>query len=504
MNRIAEEDKPCQGEEPSYLEPDLFPYNTPTEFTFRPRKVSKKFRAILLDTYPTINPWTEFGQFALRLLGYLLFPCMMHKETSRIVVSCQVVAALVGVPYNGRFNAGKRLKEFELLVFPLNIHESRYTRGEARTVSVFWPTIIYRAREQELRTLHVSQRPLVYLDTGLAVTERTRRRERQEFQALADARKRFLAPEDHPGYQLVQCLNAQSQRTIRILLHRNSDDLISAAHAMPIRTKREQERKIWSLSRIQDLLECSEMFYKSSAKTVRLSAVDTTIHQLPRELRKIALHGSYSIDLKSAQLALAAKYWDIPALTEALIKADETGASYWVEMLKYLGLSAECKSALKTTTYALVFGRVKGNLVRHLAADLPMAREEGLAVAKRFVAHPLIAAILVARDKKMAEIQEAAGVLDAFGKWIEAHTLVEVRSAMAQQLQSYELKLMQTVLPILETEKRLHVVSWLHDGLTVYCADPMEAKRQVSRLEKKINLAANQLGVVTRVEVELQ
>ena len=59
------------------------------------------------------------------------------------------------------------------------------------------------------------------------------------------------------------------------------------------------------------------------------------------------------------------------------------------------------------------------------------------------------------------------------------------------------------VLPILESEQRLHVCSWLHDGLTVFCADPHEAPRQLKRLEQAIVEEAALMQVYTKLEIEL-
>jgi len=72
------------------------------------------------------------------------------------------------------------------------------------------------------------------------------------------------------------------------------------------------------------------------------------------------------------------------------------------------------------------------------------------------------------------------------------------QSVKMSQSVGHELKLISAILPILESEKRLHVCSWLHDGLSVYCADPVEAPRQLKRLEQAIVEEAARMQVYSK------
>ena len=101
----------------------------------------------------------------------------------------------------------------------------------------------------------------------------------------------------------------------------------------------------------------------------------------------------------------------------------------------------------------------------------------------------------------MNEVISQGGLEDAFGKFIQVTNREEARSAMALQLQSYEFKLISPILPILESEKRLHVCSWLHDGLSVYCGDLSEVSRQLKRLERAIVEEAELMQVFTKLEM---
>ena len=51
-----------------------------------PAEGQPAFRDLLLSLFPTASPATEFGQFALRLLGYLLFPTFHDKRQATLIV----------------------------------------------------------------------------------------------------------------------------------------------------------------------------------------------------------------------------------------------------------------------------------------------------------------------------------------------------------------------------------------------------------------------------------
>ena len=272
----------------------------------------------------------------------------------------------------------------------------------------------------------------VYMDTGKSVTVRSSREENRWYGDLANDRKAFLPPSDYPAYPLIKLLNNQSQKAIRSIFNRNIDALIEAALNMPVSTNREEEQRLRSLTLIGRLIDYSQMYYKTSEKTVRVSAVDTTIHLLPREFRKIALTGCHSLDLKSAQLALAARYWEIPALTDFLKDALRSDTSCWDEILTHLKLSPVGKGAIKRATYSMLFGKSLDNLLSALKKEL--RRDEALSAkqvgeaAKGFFKHPLVAAILESRALKMKEVLSQGGLENAFGKFMSVSSQKQASS----------------------------------------------------------------------------
>ena len=272
----------------------------------------------------------------------------------------------------------------------------------------------------------------VYRDTGKSVTARLFQEEKRRYRDLANDHKAFLPPSDCHAYPLIKLLHTQSQKVIRSVFDENKDALDKAAHNMPVSTNREKDQRSCIITLIGRLMVHSQMYYKTSEKPVRVSAVDTTIHLLPREFRKIALTGCHSPDLKSAQLALAARYWEIPALTDFLKDALRSDTSCWDEILTHLKLSPVGKGAIKRATYSMLFGKSLDNLLSALKKEL--RRDEALSAkqvgeaAKGFFKHPLVAAILESRALKMKEVLSQGGLENAFGKFMSVSSQKQASS----------------------------------------------------------------------------
>jgi hypothetical protein len=79
---------------------------------------------------------------------------------------------------------------------------------------------------------------------------------------------------------------------------------------------------------------------------------------LPRELRQIALSGVVWIDLRAAQLAIAARLWDLPEIAGYL----GTNQSVWQSFYCHLEVDADAKPVLKRALYACVYGMRIANL----------------------------------------------------------------------------------------------------------------------------------------------
>jgi hypothetical protein len=107
------------------------------------------------------------------------------------------------------------------------------------------------------------------------------------------------------------------------------------------------------------------------------------------------------------------------------------------------------------------------------------------------------------------------GVYDAFDPWL---TLSEtkrwnkengkydhatnVRSIMAAVMQSYELRIMMAILPVLKAEKQVYLLYWLHDGVCLHFGNSSKKAQKIRRLQKAVRTEARQLNVAMELEVE--
>ncbi|MGI6294468.1 MAG: hypothetical protein ACOX3G_00080 [Armatimonadota bacterium] len=108
---------------------------------------------------------------------------------------------------------------------------------------------------------------------------------------------------------------------------------------------------------------------------------------------------------------------------------------------------------------------------------------------------------MLAKGKE--NLARSEGNYDAYGDWCENYKngkyyAESTESALAQ---SYEQKLMHAMLPILEADPRLIVLSYLRDGLTIYFSDAAEQEAQIRRIKQSVKQCAEELNIPTELEV---
>lgn len=470
-----------------------------SKFVPFPRAVSKAFRELVLTRYPALRGGTPRARAYRAITEYALFNNHVNRGgTGEIVLPFCTVARLVGAnPRSRGFSAGRWIEDFSADVFPLHARTYRYTTGEARIIAPEVAPEILKAQELELAEDLGPDYKRVYFVDGARVTQRRRREEAREYvrqlRELVD-----VGDSRHPARDLLHFLNAQPPDTLEKFLRLNWADLRRAALNMPEGTDQERARRDAALRVLLGVADHRVMLYGTSSKTIRLHALGNNLHLLPRELRKLALRGAIQLDLRACQLAVVAKLWDIPVLQAFLAQ----GKSIWKELLTYTGLGEEFKPILKRSIYSILFGMGRRRLRQQL--DQGADGDPGVGPGKRraFFRHPLIVAVMRARTTVQKRVHGAGGTEDAFGRWISTDEF-NLPSVLAQQVQSYEVRLMLAMLPVLKAEKDIRVISWLHDGVAVQVLDPAERERKVRRLCDAVREAAEAYGFHTELEVEM-
>ena len=434
-------------------------------------------------------------------MQYVLFSTFMDEETGRLILPYQTVATLVNVnAHSHGFSASKWLDTFSVEVMPLDVSQYAYAEGQARTITPqIAPDILDALRAERTRDDDGGK---VWFDTGIPVSRRNLKANRDEYEQYLLSLSLDINS-CHPAHPLIQYLLRQPQDTLQKVLNQNWPLVKEAVYALPMDSPRQQKTRLWC-ERVADNLETfRHIYYTDSLKTPRIFAAGANIHQLPRALRRLAFAGETECDLRACQLAVVARLWDIPELQEFL----DSGESIWSELLAWVGMPPTCKPIIKRTVYSIVFCMGRKNLTTQLANGDTQDAGIGTDAAQRFFRHPLMNSLLKARGRQQKAVWEADGCKDAWGNWIKASWDVarkkkDVPSVLACSVQSYELRIMMSILPILESEPQVSLLSWLHDGCTIHFGNITKQARQEERMQAAVRREADMLGMATWLEVE--
>ena len=83
---------------------------------------------------------------------------------------------------------------------------------------------------------------------------------------------------------------------------------------------------------------------------------------------------------------------------------------------------------------------------------------------------------------------------------VEYHS--EMRSALVEELQAYEQRLMLPALQVAAARRGVKVVSYLHDGVTLHFEDSNRKSAIILAMKAGVSELAIQLGVQTELEEE--
>jgi hypothetical protein len=510
-----------------------------------PRAVSPGFRELVLTTYPALagesrKPWAY-----RRIMEYCLFqPYRKRGERLELRFDHETVALLVGVTPGTHGQAAMNwIADFSADV--LDLRPTGYVAKErVRTIAPEIHPLVLAARDGELARVRDGASELVCFLDGNPVSLEDHRQMARTYK-LAVLSTLPEPPSDHPALELVTYLNRQPSDLLESLLAAKWQTLIRMRDELPEGPKRDSVTRV-----LAEIADSCPMIYATKKKTRRVYASRTTIHQLPKDFRKAALEGCVSLDLRSAQLAIIGEMWQVDSLQEFLA----AGREFWSEMFDYLSLqpSEENKKMLKPAIYSTAFGRDD----QHIAAQLAYGEEDvdieksitskrkkrkwaknpteleaeiwcseyqrqerrnrieakvaqgqrdeglGLAMAQRFMSHHLVRDLLNARNRTKKRIQAERGSLDAFGDWVAMSDEQDVKSVMAAEAQSWELRLMLAVLPVLKADPDIRLLSWLHDGISVMVPPGEEGERKIRRLQDAVDAEAKSLNFYTALERE--
>jgi hypothetical protein len=388
--------------------------------------------------------------------------------------------------------------EFSKDVVPLVLNEDSwdYVGGPLRMrriVSIDWPADVLAAVAAERRH---RTKDLVFLDDGSRYTP----------SQAADIRQ---MRRDEAARLLI---SQGCEATIRVASYLNNQPSNRFTKLIPrIPGARDIILNSTNSDRQLDILNSIELnpqpIYGPGPESARVFGMGDNILGLRREARKYLTRDWHHADLRSCQLAVVARIWEIPEVQEFLL----TGKSIWPELLKWMGLHLEddhAKDVIKRAVYGVVYGQGRDGRRELFQAELG----DGSKYRKRFDNHPLIHAMLERRTQIMGAIRMDGGIQDAFGRWLKVEqTIINPRqpktnipSLMAIVAKSYETLLLLPALELAEEETKrkkpgMVITMWLHDGFAMDVSDSRNVDRWKHRLSEAVDASAEALGICSQL-----
>lgn len=471
-------------------------------YAWLPVSVSPMFREQVLTKYPALEEGSDEAQVYRKLMQYCLFGTYRYdKDFDRheLILPHTLMDSFKKKNHKRKGEGALAwIKRFSRDVAPTTYSLYNRKHGRARSIDPKIERQVLDAAALEMLNWHDTGGGVEF-DSGEQVSGRRSRRLLEEYQAELRA-SAAIRSADHPARELIDFLNDQPTETLERVLSANEQAVIDAVLEMPTATGKDRVRRHAALRVLRVTTRSKLMLYRESPRTTRIHPVGATIHQLPRALRKLALRGCISLDLKAAQLAIVSKMWGVHSL-HAFLAAEN---DIWDELFSSLGVSPQKKPILKAAIYSITFGMEIDGVRWKLRRGVDGIRGLDKAQAAQFFEHRLIADLVTAREEAFSRLAEAGGAVDAFGRWISVDdptTMRDLRSVLAQQVQSYEVLLMLSLLPVWQKEQNnVKVLSWLHDGVTIKYHDPRELKQQITRLQRALARRAAEFDIPTRLE----
>ncbi len=378
---------------------------------------------------------------------------------------------------------------------------------------------------------------LVSTVTGEKATARILREQSANYRKFLDRKNRPM-PDDHPAREMALFLQERNKgRKERQVFLSNLEALEEALDKVPddapesIRRRRDLARR-----EIVAMAGNAVPHYGHSNGTTRLSNKGASPLKLPREYRAIAYRGAHEFDLAACQLAIVSKLWNIPQLRQRL----KAGLDIWTELYEALGVGAKFKPALKQGIYSIVFGgtvkNIKRKMQQKMQEDTEISPEHAHEVVKHFFSHPLVKEVLSARNRQAESIRRNKGAKDAFKRphrlrdtftrlreedkssrtkpveWhVKPHNQEEqhlkwqwkkkaIRSLMAYVVQSFELRFMLALLPVMRKDRQIYPHGLLYDALIVSFGHEGRKERAIQQFKKAIQDLAEELDMPVRLE----
>lgn len=449
------------------------------------RTVSPIFRETIKNLCPQLGENPAYWNFF-----YILHFGMREKKTGKVLIPRELIALCEGNKFltnDKNYTAKKFLLAFKYDVNPtLEWSDWSYIDNKCRVVDhIEWSSEILQAVANERNEVWKTS-GRVYVSDGEAWNEYRQQRIREL--TYEETVRRMEFAEVEIAKKLLAYMNSLPVLTFS-LLEKNMP------HAKEI--AKQQTSRDHQLDLLRQIEDEYKPFYKPTEKSVRIFPFSENICSLQRNVRKALVRGWTDFDLKSAQLAIAAKLWNLPDVMEYL----EERNSIWNDLYKTFGLTKEqypdAKDYFKEALYAVMYGATRGTVAEILS---PLGKN----AFYTFTSHYIIQITWNASREQLIQISRNGGMKDCFGRWLAVKKETSCRSILAQASQAMELLLLSGVVELAIQEKytkSFKITLWQHDGFSVQFRRKAQQTYWIKRIMEAVTDRAEELGVPTSLEV---
>ena len=491
---------------------------TPAPLRYTKRSTcSRPFREFLAERFEPRDR-TDW-----KLLLHCLFGMQRGQDSGRVVMPWRTIAECMGYGADvhrnyvrGEKATGKVLNDFLRRVLPEASSTGYHHKGIARELvnlpAALGADVLAR-RDRELNTPAHMIEDRVYLVTGAQYSPANRSRYRKrDRQALKKAARRRMGDQVLADVKdLKDLLGYMNGEVPTHRFGRIPQKRFEEAWAI-VEGWESEEKQTQARMHLRAIADDPAPLYAPSpvGRTVRIFTPRPSLATIDSDLRQVLIPDWPELDLSSAQLAIAAKDWNLPSVRRFL----DEGRSIWQSLYTHMqpgGPLAAVKPALKKGMYSTVFGAAKKNIVPFMqearrSAQLAELPEE---VAGRFLSHPLMKEVLRGRRVQKNQIGKDGGARDCFERWIDTTDggRLHTPSILAQLAQARELQLLSPAIHLALNEARserprFHITLWQHDGFSVKVRDEDRRDYHLRRLQEAVNERCQRLGYPTRLEVQ--
>ena len=456
--------------------------------------VSCRFRQIIAEAFPALGDNLAYW----RLMNYLLFGAWEDQETGQRLLAHDLLAEIAGHNSStSNFRSWEFLERFRAEVFGADAFQwTRHKpKRKCRQVSkLVLPPKVAQALEDEFARKHY-ETGRVYFTTGIRFTRerQTAERKRQQKEALSNT----PTANSKEAREILTYLNTLPPHLFHKMHRENHDEAVKVARLTPNSKGRRRQIEI-----LKHINEQPQPFYQPSktGNTDRVFGVIGSLPLLSKPVRTAWTKGWLKADLRSAQLAINARFWEVPEVTEFLKKNKH---SIWKELTNHFLLTGNdadrAKGPLKKALYCLCYGMDVRKIAKQLRDGL---KEVGIQRNGRFLwKHPLIHALKVARKRMTQRISKAGGGATCFGRWHSTTDLLP-HQILALQSQAIELKLMHSLFRMAAKTKDFKITIFLHDGMAIHFTEKGRIASWQRRMSDEIRKVAATYGIETDLEWE--